>query len=237
MDLAKDEGRRRVRRRGGFASHAEAMREMRAVLELRGVYENRRTTVASYLREWLVTRRAYLSANTYAGYVACVERDLVPAFGHIQLLDLRPHHVDEWIGTQLEAGRGLVTIYKAASTLRNALDAAVRPWRLRYNPANHSVPPKPRAEERTCWTPEEAATFLRHNAEQYADQLTDLFEVILGTGMRRGEVLALHWEDVHLMDHQLFVRWTLAAVNNNSLTFGQPKTEASRAWISLSPES
>ncbi|MFF1908533.1 hypothetical protein [Kitasatospora sp. NPDC058218] len=123
----------------------------------------------------------------------------------------------------------------AASTLRNALNDAVSSWRLRYNPAKHSVPPKPRAAVRTCWTPEEAASFLRHNAEQYADQLTDLFEVILGTGLRRGEVLALHWSDVHLMDRQVFVRWTLAAVNNNGLAFGRPKTEASRAWISLSP--
>ena len=72
-------------------------------------------------------------------------------------------------------------------------------------------------------------------AEQYADQLTDLFEVMLGTGMRRGEVLALHWSDVHLMDRKLFVRWTLAAIDNGQLTLGRPKTPASRAWISLSP--
>ncbi|MGW2541004.1 hypothetical protein ACWC5I_09045 [Kitasatospora sp. NPDC001574] len=70
----------------------------------------------------------------------------------------------------------------AASTLRNAPNGAVSSWRLRYNPVKHSVPPKPRAAERTCWTPEGAASFLRHNAEQYADQLTDLFEVIPGTG-------------------------------------------------------
>ncbi|MFI9783137.1 hypothetical protein ACIHEI_06430 [Kitasatospora sp. NPDC051984] len=66
-------------------------------------------------------------------------------------------------------------------------------------------------------------------------ELTDLFEVMLGTGMRRGEALALHRTDVHLMDRKLFVRWTLAAIDNSELTFGQPKTETSRAWISLSP--
>ncbi|MFB8201654.1 hypothetical protein [Kitasatospora purpeofusca] len=60
----------------------------------------------------------------------------------------------------------------------------------------------------------QAAAFLRHTAEQYADQLGDLFEVLLGTGMRRGEVLALHWSDVHLMDRKLFVRRTLSAVDN-----------------------
>ena len=111
----------------------------------------------------------------------------------------------------------------------------MRSWRLRYNPAKHSVPPKPRAAERTCWTPDEAAAFLRHNAEHYADRLTDLFEVMLGTGMRRGEILALHWSDVHLMDRKLYVRWTLAAVNNGKIHLREPKTEASHARISLSP--
>ncbi|MER6398417.1 tyrosine-type recombinase/integrase [Kitasatospora sp. NPDC001603] len=210
---------------------------MKAVLdrELCGVYENRRTTVASYLREWLATRKAHLAPNTYAGYAACVERDLIPAFGRLRLLDLRPEHVDAWVSGQLEANRGRVTVYRAVSTLRNALNAAVRSWRLRYNPAEHSVPPKPRAAERTCWTPEQAATFLQHSAEQYADQLTDLFEVMLGTGMRRGEILALHWSDVHLMDRKLYVRWTLTAIDNGKIHLREPKTEASRAWISLSP--
>jgi integrase len=237
VDLAPEDGQRRTRRRGGFATHAEATREMARVLdgELRGVYEDRCTTVAGYLREWLAAKKTALAPNTYAGYAACVERDLIPAFGHIKLLDLRPKQIDAWTSAQLTAGRGRVTVYRAVSTLRNALNAAVRSWRLRYNPAKHSVPPKPRAAERTCWTPDQAATFLRHSAEHYADQLTDLFEVMLGTGMRRGEILALHWSDVHLIDRQLFVRWALAAVNNSALHLREPKTEASRAWIRLSP--
>ncbi|MFJ9776886.1 tyrosine recombinase XerC [Kitasatospora sp. NPDC101157] len=237
MDLAREEGRRRVRRRGGFATRAEAAREMKAVLdgELRGVYENRRTTVASFLREWLAVQKERLAPNTYAGYRSCVERDLLPAFGCHRLLDLRPRHIDDWILAQKKARRGPVTVYRAISTLRNALNAAVRGWRLHYNPAKHSVPPKPRAAERTCWTPEQAAAFLRHNADHYADRLTDLFEVMLGTGMRRGEVLALHWSNVHLMDRKLYVRWSLAAIDNGKLHLREPKTEASRAWISLSP--
>ncbi|WP_234327122.1 tyrosine-type recombinase/integrase [Streptomyces sp. NRRL WC-3742] len=138
------------------------------------------------------------------------------------------------VAAQRKASRGRVTVYRVVPTLRNALNHAVRTWRLRYNPTKHSVPLRPRAEKRTCWTSEEAAAFLRHNTEHYADRLSDLFEVMLGTGMRRGEILALHWSDVHLMDRQLYVRWTLAAVNNNGILFRKPKTDASRAWISLS---
>ncbi|MFJ9775697.1 tyrosine-type recombinase/integrase [Kitasatospora sp. NPDC101157] len=237
VDLAPEDGKRKTRRRGGFATRAEAAREMKAVLngELRGVYEDRRVTVASFLRQWLAVKKEELAPNTYVGYEACVERDLIPAFGHYRLPDLRPKHVERWIANQRKTKRGKVTVYRIVSTLRNALNAAVRSWGLRYNPAKHSVPPRPRAEERTCWTPEEAAAFLRYNAECYADQLTDLFEVMLGTGMRRGEVLALHWTDVHLMDRKLYVRWTLAAIDNGEIHLWEPKTEASRAWISLSP--
>ncbi|WP_123816928.1 tyrosine-type recombinase/integrase [Kitasatospora cineracea] len=84
---------------------------------------------------------------------------------------------------------------------------------MRHNPAEHSVPPKPRAAEHTCWTPDEAAAFLHHSKGHHADRLTDLFEAMLGTGMRCGEAPTLHWSDVHLMDRTLFVRWTLATIN------------------------
>ncbi|MFJ9843367.1 tyrosine-type recombinase/integrase [Kitasatospora sp. NPDC101155] len=159
----------------------------------------------------------------------------MPAFGGTLLVDLRPKHIDAWVGAQLAGGRGRTTVHHAVAMLHNALNHAVRTWRLRYNPAKHSVPAKPRAAARSCWTPDQAAAFLRHNTEHYADRLTDLFEVMLGTGMRRGEILALHWSDVHLMDRQLYVCWTLTAVNNGKIHLGEPKTEASRAWISLSP--
>ncbi|MEV0598441.1 site-specific integrase [Streptomyces sp. NPDC050315] len=94
---------------------------------------------------------------------------------------------------------------------------------------------RPAAQERICWSPTQAAAFLRHNHSQYGDQLADLFELLLGTGMRRGEALGLHWNDVHLAEKVLLVRWSLTAVNNNQLYLGHPKTKASRNWVSLSP--
>ena len=131
---------------------------MKAVLngELRGVYEDRHTTAASFLREWLAAKKEELAPNTYAGYEDCAERDLIPAFGHYRLPDLCPKHIDDWASAQWKASRGRVTVYRVVTTLRNVLNHAVRSWRLRYNPAKHSVPPKPRAAERTCWTPDEA---------------------------------------------------------------------------------
>jgi integrase len=58
--------------------------------------------------------------------------------------------------------------------------------------------------------------------------------VLIGTGMRRGEALGLHWADVHLDERLLYVRYTLSNINNTTSVFTAPKTRSSQAWISVS---
>jgi integrase len=41
-----------------------------------------------------------------------------------------------------------------------------------------------------------------------------LFELLLGTGLRRGEALGVHWSDIHPPERTLFVRWSLSCVDN-----------------------
>lgn len=65
--------------------------------------------------------------------------------------------------------------------------------------------------------------------------MADLFEVLIGTGMRKGEALGLHWNDVHLDQGVLYIRCTLSAVDNNRLVLTTPKTRSSRGWAAISP--
>jgi integrase len=59
------------------------------------------------------------------------------------------------------------------------------------------------------------------------DRLGPLFETLIGTGMRRGEVLALRWEDVDPEARSLHVRRTLSTVNGR-LVRGDSKPIAGR---------
>ncbi len=54
------------------------------------------------------------------------------------------------------------------------------------------------------------------------------------SGMRRGELLALRWEDVDLDKGMVQVRGTLRRTREG-LTFGVPETAASRRQVVLSP--
>ena len=201
--------------------------------ERTGVFEEPDMSVRDYLREWLAMQEEVLRPTTFSNYHENVNNDLLPVFGTMRLADLRARHINARVRTRLEAHRGPMIVYRVAATLRTALNAAVHTRQLAYNPALHAVIPRPPSPERLCWNPEQAAAFLRHNTLAHADQLTDLFEVMISTGLRRGEILALHWSDVHLMDRALYVRWTLAAVNNNHLHLGPPKNKASRNWVAI----
>jgi integrase len=56
-------------------------------------------------------------------------------------------------------------------------------------------------------------------------RLEPLIVLMLGTRLRRGEALALHWSDVDLAAGHVRVRWTLGRVDK-ALVFDEPKTEA-----------
>lgn len=235
VDLPSLTGRRSTMRRCGFASKAEAQSALHRVLacERAGVECDDHQTVAEYLREWLSVKALALKPTTLARYRDYVSKDLIPALGAIRLERLHHRHIAQFVSDQLAAGRGLVTLRRCVATLSSALTDAVRQRRLTHNAARYTALARPPRVERVCWSAQEAVRFLRYCAD-VADPLADLYEVIIGTGMRRGEALALHWADVRLEDRVLFVRYTLSNVDNSRPVFSPPKTRSSYAWIALS---
>ena len=108
--------------------------------------------------------------------------------------------------------------------MSSALGDAVRQRRLQHNPARYAPLPRPTKPNFPCWTPADAVTFLRHCAV-VDDPLTDLFEVLIGTGLRKGEALALHWADVHLDKAVLSLRYTLSTLRNTTPVMTSPEDQ------------
>ena len=129
-----------------------------------------------------------------------------------------------------EAGRSATTIKRIVAALSSALNHAVRTKRLTYNAAEHVSTPALTTAERVPWTAEEAVTFLEYVT---GDRLAGFFEVMMGTGLRRGEALALRWEDVDLERKVLRVRQAATEVAGK-LVIGAPKTTGSAAGVGLS---
>ncbi|MEU8495336.1 tyrosine recombinase XerC [Streptomyces lavendulae] len=236
VDVPAPARRRTTVRRGGFPSHDSAEQALVRFLEgeAGGFDADPNQTVAAYLNAWLTAKALVLKPTTMARYRDYVHNDLVPAFGTLKLDQLAHRHISAFVTSQLASGRGKTTLYRYLATLSSALGDAVRQHRLPRNPASPPVLRRPPSPERRIWTAEEAARFLVH-CHQADPEMADLFEVLVGTGMRKGEALGLHWDDVHLTEGVLYVRCTLSAVDNNHLVITAPKTRSSRGWVAISP--
>ncbi|MFG2846364.1 tyrosine-type recombinase/integrase [Kitasatospora sp. NPDC048296] len=229
------DGKRHTVRRGGFPKKKAAKKALHRFLEgeRTGFTCDPDQTVADYLDEWFHTKEATLKPTTAARYRTYVYEDLIPAFRAVLLDDLVRPHLHTFVADQRAHGRGAVTIYRILAALSSALGDGVRNGRLRRNIARPMVVPRPRSAERPQWTADQAAHFLRyaHGADPLIANLTEL---LIGSGIRRSEALALHEDDAYLDKRFMYIRWTLSALDNNQLVFTAPKTRSSRNWVALS---
>jgi integrase len=195
-----------------------------------------RQTVAGYLAAWLDGKRHALKPKTMYRYNEIVTKELVPTVGALPLEQLSHEHVAALIAELEEAGRGAATIRYVHAVLSSALSDAVKRRRLTHNVAQHALLPPVVTAEREPWTAAQAVAFLDH-CHRGGERLTDPFEVIIGTGLRRGEALALRWPDVDLIARALFIHPTRGTLSDvaGRLMFTAPKTKGSAAGVGLAP--
>lgn len=225
-------GKRRTITEFKYASADEAeqaMRDAERGLKTQ-VYDFKRTTAATYMREWLDAqgKHSQLRPSTMRMYRSYVEKDIVPAFGPKLLLkDLRKPHVAGLIADLQGAGRGAVTIKRIHATLSSALADAVQDGLLADNPGAGARLPRVERNKIQVWEPEDAGTFLDAISEH---RLGSLFEVAILSGMRRGELCGLRWEDVDLVARRLVVRVQLVQVGKEVVE-GRIKTDAGQSRV------
>ncbi len=90
--------------------------------------------------------------------------------------------------------------------LCKALSQAVQDGLIPRNAARSVKPPQVRRKEMQPLSAEEAKRLLE---AARGDRLEALYVLAISTGMRRGELLGLRWEDVNLERGMLHIRRTL----------------------------
>jgi len=98
------------------------------------------------------------------------------------------------------------------------------------NPASLVTAPRQSRTEQHVLTPEQVRLLL---AALETHPFQAFFTLLLMTGMRRGEALALHWADVCLDDGHADVKYTLEHAKGGTYSFAPPKTVRSRRRVPL----
>ncbi len=194
---------------------------------------DREQTVAAFAQHWIDTslQASDRKQATKAMYAGVARTHIVgSSVGGLTLDRIRPSHVEGWVVELRRKGLAESTIRSAYTILRAVLDTAVRDGALASNPVAVVRRPKVTAREAPHLTPAQVTDLLRAaEGTRYAP----LFALLVHTGLRRGEALALQWSDVDLEKGLLRVRGTLARVQGRLLVT-EPKTAKSRRFVSIS---
>jgi len=188
-------------------------------------------TVKAYLEHWMEdVHKPNIRLSSYRRYGVFLNKHILPAIGHIQLQKLTAQQVQAFYARKLKEGLSVSMVRGMHGLLHKALDQAVR-WKIiSVNVCDAvSVPSAPRHEMRTL--SKEQAQKLLEAAKGH--RLEALLTVALATGMRKGELLALRWEDVNLEEMSLQVKRTIVGQFNGEYRENEPKTASGRRNILL----
>lgn len=229
-------GRRLQTGKAGFPTKSAAQAALQEVVRTLmvdvGVHS---ITVGEYLETWLASKHA-LRPKTADLYGSLARNYLIPHLGKVKLLELRAQHLDRMYAAIAtgRSGRPLSpsTIRRIHGVLRSALSTAVKRRLIPYSPAEHIELAAENPRRPHPWTPEECRTFLASAAD---DRLIGFYELVLATGLRRGEAVGLRWEDLDLDDAALYVVQQIVDLNGRS-TVGAPKTKRGARIVPIDEE-
>lgn len=213
----------------------DAEKEMaRLVTELeKGTYiEPGKTTVSEYLLWWVEQHSIgkNLAPKTIVSYRQIITLHLIPALGNIPLSKLQPMHIQQFVNQMLQK-RSPRTVAYNLTVLKQALKHAVQKWRLiPYNPTDAVERPSYRRVKFQALSIEEVEVFL-NKVRDHKDY--PIIYTALYTGMRQGELLGLHWDDVDLNRGVIKVQRTAQWVTGLGRIEKPPKTEAGRREVDL----
>jgi integrase len=191
-------------------------------------------TVEAYLWQWLDGKHG-LSQVSVERYREIIARGIAPTLGALELQKLKPAHIRDWLSGMVKAGSrkrsplSARTVRHAYRVLRASLQEAVKLEMLARNAAEAVSPPRLKADEIEILTADQIAAVL--DALQDS-RLHPIVSLAVYSGMRRGELLALRWQDVNLDGASLKVERSLEETRAG-LRFKSPKTKHGRRAISL----
>jgi integrase len=186
-------------------------------------------TVSAYLRGWLdSTARARVKPQTHESYATMMRLHVMPEIGSIPLDRLMLSHVDA-LYVRLTSAKKLSprSVRYIHAILRSALDGAMRSDLIYRNPCALATLPKSVKVERAFLDAPQSARFLAAASE---DEWYPFWVLLLPTGARPSEALAIKWSD--LASDALLIQRTVIR-SGDTWRFDTPKTARSTRVVPL----
>jgi integrase len=228
-------GKRRQKRVSGRTRREveETLRILAGKLDQPESIEAEQLTFGQFSEQFLEAASPTLRPSSVRRYTDLLRKHICPGIGQIRLQKLSPFDLQRLYADRLAYGLSATSVHHLHVMVYRVLKQAYRWGMVARNVAELVDAPRRTFPEVTTWSLAQVSTFFAVSDEH---DLAALWRLALLTGMRRGELLGLMWEDLDLERGMLAVRRTLSRGKGGDWVLGQPKTQSGRRAIAL-PES
>lgn len=173
-------------------------------------------TVADWGRHWLeVYKKDKVEWITYNDYKMYLENHIIPSIGKLKLVDVKPAYIEKLYTDKMRAepvseqnpkgrkGLSNSALQKIKIILNGIFEPAIDNGLCQNNPARKPNPLKREQNEMVVFTPDEMrqiVEFIPHH--EYGSYIA----ILIYSGLRIGELLALMWSDIDMNNNTITVR-------------------------------
>ena len=225
-----------------------ALKQLHQLLDLYrdvDLTEECRMTLGEWLDKWLDEYMIFtVRESTLDSYRGMVKNQVKPFVGNKRLASLTTADVQKFYNRIKKEGRvrehpvhgktlADSMVRSVHMMLHEALDMAVKERLLAKNPTNGTTIPKCNYPEKQILGDNQLETFLE--AIRGQEYWCDFFYVEVMTGLRRGEICGLKWQDIDFEENKLRVKRSVSVKRGGGVNIGETKTETGVRCIEMPP--
>lgn len=180
-------------------------------------------TIGEYILKWLEYKRKKLKPTSFDRLDTTVTHQIIPILGDVCVNELTTVDIEDMIRFLKEEGYSYSTVKKAYEAIRSCMRYAVSQSIVDKNPADQaelSVKDFEINNKVKFWTDAEMDIFqkeaLKIENGSYKYRFGNCFVLLMSTGIRVGEAIALQWSDIDFDKRQMNICKNIATVRNRS---------------------
>ncbi|MFW5437080.1 tyrosine-type recombinase/integrase [Paenibacillus apiarius] len=201
------------------------------------IQEAKSPTFEDVYNQWYATHSPTIKPPSRRAVRSNFKQQILPHFGKLKMKDITKPYCQEVVN---KIAKKIKSVDNMRMYANQVFEYAIKMDIIQTNPMEYVVIPRKdtefnateHVEKRDYWEKHEIKQFLNILKKDYPLMDYVMFHLLIYTGGRKGEVLALHEPDIDFKNKTLILNKTLYQ-ENNAYTFQTPKTASSRRSISL----